>query len=126
MADGDGIAACLEAGLRAAGLRRAVIAGNLANLNTPGFRRRAVAFETCLGEALASGGSAAGVEPVSYEPRSTPVNAKGNDVDLDLEIGEMVRNDVRYKTYLRVLSKFYQQMETPDAEAPEGCGAGFE
>ena len=40
----------LQAALKGASLRQAVIANNIANLNTPGYRRRAVAFEKSLAE----------------------------------------------------------------------------
>ena len=36
----------LEAGLKVSGLRGKVIANNIANLNTPGFKRSAVEFES--------------------------------------------------------------------------------
>ena len=49
------ITRCLEAGMKAASLRRAVIANNIANVNTPGYRRKAVEFEKFMAEAIASG-----------------------------------------------------------------------
>lgn len=103
----------LEAGLRAASLRGKVIANNLANLNTPGYRRAAVEFEEILAKALSSPGpiNLAELTPGIFQPMSTPVNSKGNDVILDTEVGEMVKNSAMYKAYVRLLSKRYQQME---------------
>ena len=112
MAAGNGITDYLESGLKAAGLRRSVIAGNLANLNTPGYRRQAVTFEDRLAKALTSGSQTnlAEIQPNAHRPGTTPVNSEGNDVDLDMEVGEMVRNDIRYKVYVRLLSRHYQSM----------------
>jgi len=103
----------LEAGLRAAGLRQSVIADNIANMATPGFRRRAVPFEQAFAEALAKG------EPVRmdglfrhvHRPMTDPVNDIGNDVQLETEVADLVRNGLLYKTYARLLGRMYQQME---------------
>jgi len=45
------------------------------------------------------------VEPVVYEPRNTPVKANGNDVNLETEVGEMVKNSLRHKTLVLLLHK---------------------
>ena len=113
MARGPGIIAYLEAGLRATGLRGKVIANNIANLHTPKFRRGEVRFEELLARAMASGGQGDldGLRPEVRQPQSTPVDARGNDVELDVEIGEMVENGARSKVYLRTLAKLYSQME---------------
>ena len=103
----------LEAGLRAEGLRQKAIANNLANLNTPGFRRDAVRFESILAKAMESGGKveAQDLEAELYEPKDTPVNANGNDVNLDVEVGEMVKNSLRHQTYMLLLKKRYAQIQ---------------
>lgn len=115
MADGAGITDYLEAGLRAAGLRGRVIAHNVANLETPGFRRAEVRFEEMLARAMKQGGDEridlAEVVAQVIRPRSTPLDARGNDVNLDLEVGEMIKNGARYKTYVRILNRLYDQME---------------
>ena len=82
----------LQAGLRAAGLRQAAIASNVANLQTPGFRRGVVAFEQAFAEALHGGEGAdlRNVEMAVLRPGG-PVGDSGvNDVSLDQEVGEMV------------------------------------
>ena len=113
MGNATGIIEYLQAGLRAAGLRQSVIANNIANLDTPGYRRSTVAFETCLAEALASSTPAdlSRIEPRIIQPLATPVKANGNDVNLDAEVGELIKNTGTYKLYLRLLDKVYSQME---------------
>jgi flagellar basal-body rod protein FlgB len=103
----------LQAGLKAAGLRQSVIADNLANLNTPNFRRNAVRFEEMLAEAMESGRieRVGDVEAEVFQPRNTKVNSFGNDVDLDVEIGELLKNSGRYKVLLKLMAKQYRQME---------------
>ncbi|MCD6304051.1 MAG: flagellar biosynthesis protein FlgB [Planctomycetes bacterium] len=102
----------LEAGLRAADLRERVIGNNIANLQTPGYRRRDVKFEEVLARALAAGGAdPLAVKPEIVQPGDTPVDATGNDVDLNVEVGELVKNDMKAKVLLRTLAKLYDQME---------------
>ena len=113
MADGNGIIQHLRAGLNTAGLRSKVTANNLANLNTPGFRRYAVRFEKHLSDALASGTKVDldQIKAEMFRPMDTSVDSQGNDVNVDMEIGEMVKNSARYKTYMRIMTKVYRQME---------------
>ena len=47
----------LDAGIRAESLRQKAIAGNIANLETPGYRRIDVKFDELLARALDSSGS---------------------------------------------------------------------
>ena len=94
-------------------MRGRVIAQNLANVETPGFRRGAVHFEQRLAEALASG-RREDLDELKAEvirPMNTPVESNGNDVNVDAEVGELVKNGVRYKTYMRVLTRLYGQMD---------------
>ena len=103
----------LDAGIRAEHLRQKAIANNTANLETPGYRRIDVKFEELLAKALDSLGSIdiSEIEAQIYQPKRTPVKSNGNDVSLETEIGEMVKNTLRHKAYIRLLSKKYRQME---------------
>ena len=103
----------LEAGLRAASLRQSVIANNIANLDTPGYRRSTVNFETRLAKVLSSSRPADLTEivPEIARPMTTPVKINGNDVNMDQEVGELIKNTGRYKFYLRLMAKMYSQME---------------
>ena len=103
----------LQAGLRAASLRQAAIASNIANLQTPGFRRGVVAFEQAFAEALRGGEPAAleNLEVAVLRPGGPAGDSGVNDVDLDQEVGDMVRNSAISKTYLRLLGKLMKQME---------------
>ena len=103
----------LEAGINGASLRQATIANNIANLNTPGYRRLAASFEKRLAEAIDAGQSVDLGELAKdvFRPNDTPVDANGNDVSLEVEIGEMGKNISMQKTYLRLLAKMYRQME---------------
>lgn len=103
----------LEAGIRAESLRQKAIANNIANLETPGYRRIDVKFEELLAKALDSPGAVelSEVEPQIHQPKQTPVKSNGNDVNLESEVGQMVKNSLRYKAYIRLLNKKYRQIE---------------
>ncbi|KPK86747.1 MAG: hypothetical protein AMJ81_00330 [Phycisphaerae bacterium SM23_33] len=113
MGAGNGVIEYLQAGLHAAGTRQAAIANNIANLSTPGYRRYMVEFETRLAEALESGRRVdlTRIQPELIQPQTTPVNVFGNDVSMEQEVGELMKNASVYKVYLRLLSKMYRQME---------------
>jgi len=106
----------LVAGAKAEGLRQRTIADNLANLETPGYRRMDVDFEAQLLRALdrskrLSLEDLQGLDEETVEPEDTPVKQNGNDVSLEMEIGNMVKNSLRHKTYMRLLAKKYAQIE---------------
>lgn len=97
----------LAAALTAEVLRQKTIANNIANLETPGYRRGDVKFEELLAKAMDSEGNVdvSKVEPVVYQPGNTPVKSNGNDVNLEIEIGEMVKNSLRHETLARLFHK---------------------
>jgi len=113
MAKTSNIVDFLEAGIRAEYLRHEAIASNIANLETPGYRRIDVKFEEQLAKALDSSGSADldEIEPQIHQPKQTPVKANGNDVSLEVEIGNMVKNTLWHKAYIRLLNKKYSQIQ---------------
>jgi flagellar basal-body rod protein FlgB len=103
----------LVAGMHAEGQRQQLIAHNVANINTDGYRRLDHDFQEVLAKALDKKG---GFDPKkldyeSYQPLSTSINTQGSDVNLDHEVGEMVKNSLRHKTYMLMLKKKYQQMD---------------
>lgn len=101
----------IEAGIKAEGLRQKAIASNVANMETPGYRRVNVDFKDFLAKAMKSSGDMGDIEPQLYRPENTPVKSNGNDVSLEVEIGQMVKNTLQHKTYIRLLQKKYTQME---------------
>lgn len=101
----------LEVAIRAAATRQAVVANNIANIETPGYRRQDVQFQDILAKALEAGKGVNDVEAKLVTPMSTEVRANGNDVDLDMEIGELLKSSGQYKTYVRLLAKLYHRMD---------------
>ena len=103
----------IEAGIRVENLRQKTIANNVANLETPGYRRKDVKFTEFLAKAMDSDGAIdlKNIEPEIFQPETTAVASNGNDVSLELEVGEMVKNTLRHKALIRVLQKKYDQID---------------
>ncbi len=113
MSKTENIVDLIDAGVKAETLRQKAIANNIANLETPGYRRIDVKFEELLAKCLRSSGEfdLREVEAQIYRPKQTPVKSNGNDVNLEAEIGQMIKNTLRHKAYIRLLSKKYNQIE---------------
>ena len=63
----------LQSGLKAETLRQKAIAGNVANMETPGYRRADVRFEELLAKALQSSDDEdVDIAPEIFQPRQTP------------------------------------------------------
>lgn len=96
----------LEVAMRGTSLRQTAIAENIANVNTPGYRRRDVSFEDNLGAALRADDRRAvslTAPAVAVDP-SAPLRADGSSVDLDVETAGEARNGLQYQA-LVVVSK---------------------
>jgi len=104
----------IGAGINAETLRQKTIANNVANLQTPGYRRLDVKFQDVLAQALESSDKKIDLKDIApevFQPNETAVKSNGNDVNLEMEVGQMVKNSLRYKTFIRLLDKKYQQID---------------
>jgi flagellar basal-body rod protein FlgB len=103
----------VRAGLKATGLRQSVIANNIANMNTPDFRREQVRFESLLADAVKGDSSAdpGAVAPEIFRAAGDDGDEQGNNVDMEVEMGELIKNAAMQKTYFRIMTKLMKQME---------------
>jgi flagellar basal-body rod protein FlgB len=119
----------LEKGLDAASLRNTVIANNLANVDTPGYKRSDVVFEDELKKAMSGqgritgfvtnekhipiGGAAkAAVEPQVVLQNDTTMRNDGNNVDIDREMAAMAKNSIMYQVLAQEINGEFQKMKT--------------
>jgi flagellar basal-body rod protein FlgB len=89
--------------LNASSLRHRVIAQNVANVNTPGYQRREVAFEDALAKSLAQPGGARLPEAKVIEVEG-PERVDGNTVDIDREMGDLTKNSLLYQAAAQLLN----------------------
>lgn len=84
----------LSSALDGLALRQRTIANNIANVNTPNYHAKRVAFESALAQSVASGnGHATATTAESLEP--TQLN--GNNVNLDTETLSNIDTVLRYQ-----------------------------
>ncbi len=106
----------LEVALHGTELRQQVISNNLANVNTPGFKRSDVDFGKRLSEALQfSGGSADaldGVTPVVKTDTLSAMRQDGNNVDVDRESTYLAETQLHFQTLMAVVTKNMQTMSS--------------
>jgi flagellar basal-body rod protein FlgB len=105
--------AALERALNGAALRQTVLANNLANANTAGFKRSDVSFGNALEGALGRGGEDA-VSNVAFTPQTdtaTATRADGNNVDVDVEMANLNENSVTYQALATVAKARLHMLE---------------
>jgi flagellar basal-body rod protein FlgB len=109
----DNIVDLLEAGIKAEGLRQKTIASNMANIETPGYRRLDVKFDELLAKALQKSDpvDVEKIEPEIYAPKNTAVDHTGNDVSMEAEVGNLLKNSLRHTAYVRLMQKKFTQIE---------------
>jgi len=82
--------------------KQLVAAGNLANLDTPGYKTRTLSFDDVLEQQMqmplkpaasgkSAGGATAGAAPGAVEADGLPMRRDGNNVQLDRELLDMTR-----------------------------------
>jgi flagellar basal-body rod protein FlgB len=82
----------------ATALRQKVLSNNLANANTPGYLRKDVKFSNALAEAVDSGrlDQIQQVNPEVTVDEDAVVDARGNSVSIQKEMGEIAQNELLY------------------------------
>jgi flagellar basal-body rod protein FlgB len=95
--------------------RQRLIAGNIANADTPGFKARDFDFAAALRAASGQGSAGAdiaqgvmggqgGTSPVLRYAVPSQTNLDNNSVDMDRERGAFAENSVKYESTLRFIN----------------------
>ncbi len=112
----------LSKGLDGANLRHTVISNNLANAETPNFKRVQVSFENELKLALSGSNGLEGVitnkkhipinsrpleevKPRLYNTREQSLRNDKNNVDVNIEMAEMSANTVQFNALITLLTR---------------------
>lgn len=93
-------------------LKQRVIANNIANVNTPGYQRRDVSFDSELKESLRDSESIekVGLKVVISNDKGAEAALRKdkNTVNMDKEITELMKNTLSYNTYIELMSKKFR------------------
>lgn len=119
----------LARSLDAQTMRLRAVAHNLANVNTPGFKRSAVRFESALRQELGryqrqrlplqvthplhfglDGATRRPAVPEMVTDHSTSMRNDGNNVDPDREMAELARVQLTYQALIRQVSERYRRL----------------
>ena len=99
----------LQSALDGLSLRQRAIADNVANIQTPGYHAKKVAFEDALSKAVSHGSGAA----QAHTARSLePTRLDGNNVNLDEETLLNVDTNLRYQLATQAMSNEFSAMRT--------------
>lgn len=107
----------LQSGLRAASTRQEVIANNIANVDTPYFKRSEVSFESLLKQQMSGTtnqlagirtderhfviGPSNGIPDLKIiQDETSTMNNNQNNVDVDREMALLAENQLRYNAYV--------------------------
>jgi flagellar basal-body rod protein FlgB len=121
--------------------RHAVLAGNIANLDTPGYHARDLsvgAFQGRLREAIESRGQSgvSGIPPAGFpgtspgelalqndrklaevaEPQESILRHDDGEVGLEREVSEMVKNQLQHDVAMTILRNQFQLLQTVISE----------
>lgn len=110
-AQSDPVGSILNSALDGIALRQRVIADNIANVDTPGYRASSVDFETSLRAAISAGDPSAAFA-AEVLPTDTPVGANGNNVDLRKETLAAVQSQFQYQMITRATSDRFNLIKT--------------
>ncbi|MBP1764412.1 MAG: flagellar basal-body rod protein FlgB [Firmicutes bacterium] len=130
MLDGIVSSSCqkvMEKALGAASLRNQVISNNIANVNTPGFKRSDVQFEGVLAQALdnkskltlaatnnhhLSGSGGNELAPTIATSTETSMRVDGNNVDIDTEMADIAKNTIYYNAVAHQLGRYFSNLKS--------------
>jgi flagellar basal-body rod protein FlgB len=104
--------------------RHQIITNNIANVDTPGYKRKDVQFESYLMQALSGGGSLDDrvadtnsnlktLDPTVYTDNSSlSYRLDGNNVDIETEESYLADNQIRYYTLLDSMTQEFNRIKT--------------
>lgn len=114
----------LDKGAKASWTRNEVISNNIANVDTPGYKRKDVAFNAYLEEALIGSGTLDGriskvnlrLEEINCSVYTDNVNLTyrmdGNNVDISTENVYLAENQIRYNALVDSMNQEFSRIRT--------------
>lgn len=115
----------LQKALSSSALRQKVISNNIANVNTPGYKKSEVLFENKLQDALNQTGlplvrthekhldaenDRSNLEPSVVTDNTTSMRLDGNNVDIDKEMAGLAKNSIYYSAVAQQIGKHYNML----------------
>ena len=128
-----GKSSVLEKSLNAAWARNDVISQNLANVDTPEYKRKDIAFEEFLNDSMGktslegnltdkrhipiNSGNVEKIEPALVEDNSdSSMRIDGNNVDIDSEMANLAKNQIKYNALIQMINGSYSRIKSVISE----------
>ncbi len=116
----------LKTALDGASLRHIAISDNIANVNTPGYKRKTVNFEGVLKDELDKNklrlhttndkhireSLGTSLNSSIKENKNFSVRRDGNSVNIDIEVAERAKNEIYYSAISRQISRQFESINS--------------
>lgn len=122
---GSSQAYVLEKALSASSLRQKTISNNIANVNTPKFKRSEVLFEDVLQQKMFGSQlelaktnekhistQSQALGPTMHTVTDNSFRTDGNNVDIDIEMANMAKNSIYYDALAQQLSRYFSTLKS--------------
>jgi flagellar basal-body rod protein FlgB len=108
----------LGAALNGLSVRNTVIQNNIANVDTPDFKKSAVHFEGALQKALNKAKITGELDLSSVRPAITKIHENfsyridGNNVDIELEMVDLYQNQIKFEALVGGINNYYRRINS--------------
>jgi len=119
----------LEKSLDASWVRNEAISQNIANVDTPGYKRKTVSFEEYLNEAMDDSGfrgrrtdrrhipiGGGNIDDIGIriteDNKALSYRLDGNNVDIDNEMASMAKNTIQYNTLIQRINGQFRKLRS--------------
>ncbi len=109
----------MEKAIDASMLKYNVISNNIANVDTPGFKKSSVKFDTILKDVIDKNKDSnssdldskiASVQPEVIQSNATSMRTDGNNVDIDSEMADLSKNTIEYNALIQEMSSSLKRL----------------
>ena len=101
----------LQGYLRVTSDRQQTVAGNIANVDTPGYHTKDINFESAMRQVMNEGGSFH-LEPVSNEVAGLPERPDGNNVNIDRESMMLAETQLQSQMGVQLIKAEFHKLLT--------------
>lgn len=107
--------------MNASWMKNQAISNNIANVNTPNYKRETVKFEEMLQNSIQSQMTRTNskhmpvtnnVNPIVEKDRNTTFRRDGNNVNIDTEMAELAENQIKYNALTTELNATLKRLRT--------------
>ena len=104
----------LQSALDRATDRHALLTANLANVNTPGYKRKDLDFNIVLDEQMGTSSNLRDLREKAAQRASdaTSIRNDGNNVDMEREVMSVAETELRYQALTNMTSNYFSNLKS--------------